>query len=108
MGERLRALGERFQVLCVTHAPQLAAHATTHFRVSKEVAGGRTRVRVERLSDAQRIAELARLMAGRSGKAVLAGAGELLARTRGTKGERRKAKAGADARMGAEGIEGTA
>lgn len=108
VGERLRALGERFQVLCVTHAPQLAAHATTHFRVSKEVAGGRTCVRVERLSDAQRIAELARLMAGRSGEAVLAGAGELLARTRGGKGERRKAKVGADARIGAEGVEGTA
>lgn len=108
VGERLRALGERFQVLCVTHVPQLAAHAATHFRVSKEVAGGRTRVRIERLSDAQRVVELARLMAGRSGEAVLAGAGELLARTRRTEGERRKAKVGSDARMGTEAVEGTA
>lgn len=108
VGERLRALGERFQVLCVTHVPQLAAHAATHFRVSKEVSGGRTRVRIERLSDAQRVVELARLMAGRSGEAVLAGAGELLARTRRTEGERRKAKVGSDARMGTEAVEGTA
>lgn len=79
VGERLRWLGERFQVLCVTHSPQLAAHATTHFHVSKEVAGGRTRTRIERLSDAGRVAELTRLMTGRPGGAARAGAAELLA-----------------------------
>ena len=79
VGERLRRLGERFQVLCVTHSPQLAAHATTHFHVSKEVAGGRTRTRIDRLSDAGRVAELTRLMTGRSGGAARAGAAELLA-----------------------------
>ena len=78
VGERLRWLGERFQVLCVTHSPQLAAHATTHFHVSKEVAGGRTRTRIERLSDAGRVAELTRLMTGRPGGAARAGAAELL------------------------------
>ena len=107
VGERLRALGDRFQVLCVTHAPQVAAHATTHFRVSKQIAAGRTRVRMERLSDAQRIAELARLMTGRPGEAALAGAGELLARTQQAKGERRKAKVAASVRTASGAVEGT-
>ena len=80
VGERLRALGERFQVLCVTHAPQLAAHATTHFHVAKEVQGGRTRTRVERLTTHRRAAELARLMTGSARGAALTGAEELLAR----------------------------
>ena len=100
VGERLRALGERFQVLCVTHAPQLAAHATTHFHVAKEVQGGRTRTRIERLADDRRAAELARLMTGQPGGAALAGAKELLARAAvGAKanteygGERRKSGA---------------
>ena len=97
VGERLRALGEHFQVLCVTHAPQLAAHATTHFQVTKEVAGGRTRTRIERLAEDRRAVELSRLMTGRAGGAALAGAEELLARAatgakveRESRGERRK------------------
>ena len=78
VGERLRALGERYQVLCVTHAPQLAAHATAHFGVSKRIAGGRTRTAVERLTAGERVAELARLMTGSSSSAALASAAELL------------------------------
>ena len=80
VGERLRALGERFQVLCVTHAPQLAAHATTHFHVAKEMQGGRTRTRIERLPPQRRAVERARLMTGSASGAALAGAKELLAR----------------------------
>lgn len=78
VGQRLRALGTRYQVLCVTHAPQLAAHATAHFRVSKRVDGGRTRAVVERLAQRERIAELARLMTGSDSSAALASAAELL------------------------------
>ncbi len=99
VGKRLRALGERFQVLCVTHAPQLAAHATTHFHVTKAVEGGRTRTRIERLAEDRRAAELARLMTGRTGGAALAGAEELLAHARAEAkkkreggGERRKSR----------------
>jgi len=78
VGERLRALGTRYQVLCVTHAPQLAAHATAHFRVSKRIDGGRTRTEVERLTQAERVAELARLMTGSDSSKALASAAELL------------------------------
>ena len=78
VGERLRALGTRYQVLCVTHAPQLAAHATTHFRVSKRVDGGRTRTAVERLTHAERVAEVARLMTGSDSSTALASAADML------------------------------
>ena len=78
VGERLRALGTRYQVLCVTHAPQLAAYATTHFGVSKRVTDGRTRTVVDRLAPVDRVAELARLMTGSGSSAALASATELL------------------------------
>ena len=78
VGERLRALGTRYQVLCVTHAPQLAAHATAHYRVSKRVDGGRTRTAVERLTRAERVTELARLMTGSDSSTAVASAAELL------------------------------
>ena len=78
VGERLRALGDRYQVLCVTHAPQLAAYAAAHFGVSKWVSEGRTRTTVERLEQGERIAELARLMTGSGSSAALASAAELL------------------------------
>ncbi|MCY4122527.1 MAG: DNA repair protein RecN, partial [Acidobacteria bacterium] len=78
VGERLRALGARYQVLCVTHAPQLAAHATAHFGVSKRTGGGRTRTAVERLTQVERVAELARLMTGSDSSKALASAAELL------------------------------
>ena len=79
VGQRLRALGARYQVLCVTHAPQLAAHAATHFRVSKRVDGGRTRTMVDKLTPDERVAELARLMTGSDSAAARASAAELLA-----------------------------
>ncbi len=78
VGERLRALGSRYQVLCVTHAPQLAAHATAHFGVSKRVEGGRTRTVVERLTPVERVAEVARLLTGSDSRTALATAAELL------------------------------
>lgn len=65
VGERLKQLGERYQVLCVTHQPQIARFADAHYRVVKEVVGGRTQVRVERLGQMERVEELARMLGGR-------------------------------------------
>ena len=42
VGGRLQRLGERFQVLCITHLPQIAAYGATHYRIVKSVRGGRT------------------------------------------------------------------
>jgi DNA repair protein RecN (Recombination protein N) len=65
IGRRLRELGRRFQVICITHLPQVAAHATTHFQVSKRTQNGRTVVSMTRLGREGRIEELARLLAAR-------------------------------------------
>ena len=92
VGQRLHELGTRFQVLCVTHAPQLAAYATTHLHVSKRVAEGRTRTHVTRLSEFGRTEELARLMTGGASGSAVTSARELLEAKQKTKGERRKRK----------------
>ncbi|TMQ69561.1 MAG: DNA repair protein RecN, partial [Candidatus Eisenbacteria bacterium] len=64
VGERLRSLARRRQVVCVTHLPMIAALARHHWSVRKRVSGGRTTVEVARLERAERVAELARMLAG--------------------------------------------
>lgn len=57
-------VARRKQVLCVTHLPQIAAMADTHFSVEKGEKKGRTFTRVERLDQKGRVDELARLIGG--------------------------------------------
>jgi DNA repair protein RecN (Recombination protein N) len=64
VGRKLRALGSAFQVLCITHLPQIAAYADTHFEIEKGVEAGRTCTTVRRLKEAGRIDELARMLGG--------------------------------------------
>jgi DNA repair protein RecN (Recombination protein N) len=64
VGKTLRRLGDRFQVLCITHLPQIAAAGHVHFRISKVIVNGRTHTRVVRLSAAERVEELARMIGG--------------------------------------------
>jgi DNA repair protein RecN (Recombination protein N) len=64
IGEHLRALAARHQVLCVTHLPAVAAAAHEHFRVRKAVAAGRTATRVEAVTGEDRIEEVADMIAG--------------------------------------------
>jgi DNA repair protein RecN (Recombination protein N) len=64
LGERLRALGRYHQVLCVTHLPQVAAHADAHLVIGKRVVDGRTSTEARLLSDDERTAELAAMLAG--------------------------------------------
>jgi DNA repair protein RecN (Recombination protein N) len=105
VGRRLRSLGSSFQVICITHLPQVAACADTHFLIDKQVAGGRTRTSVTRLDRSGRVTELARMLGGQQITAgILASATEMLATRSGatlpagpeppgrTEGERRKRK----------------
>jgi DNA repair protein RecN (Recombination protein N) len=64
LGERLQALGRFHQVLCVTHLPQVAAHADAHVVVGKRVADGRTTTEVRALAPNERAVELAAMLAG--------------------------------------------
>ena len=64
VGQRLRRLARNRQVICVTHLPMIAALASQHLRVTKRVAAGRTVARVDPVDGEQRIAELARMLAG--------------------------------------------
>ncbi len=64
VGQKLRALGETRQVLCVTHQPQVAAQGHAHYRVSKAEASGMTQSAVQKLSAKERQEELARMLGG--------------------------------------------
>ncbi|MFH1530184.1 MAG: DNA repair protein RecN [Pseudomonadota bacterium] len=79
VGRMLAALGERAQVLCVSHLAQIAAYADTHLVIAKDVDGDRARVSVSEVIGPDRIAELARMQGGEPGsKKALAAARELL------------------------------
>ncbi len=82
VGERLAGVGEKHQVLCVTHLPQVAAHAAHHLVVTKQQTDDRTVVAIAPIHDDRkaRISELARMLGDRSAKSALAHAEELLRR----------------------------
>jgi len=64
VGRELRALGERGEVLCVTHLPQVASQGHNHLRVSKLTDGRTTRTTLTALSADDRVEELARMLGG--------------------------------------------
>ena len=64
VGQKLRALGAKRQVLCVTHLPQVAAQGHAHYRVSKAESAGMTQSAVQVLGMKQREEELARMLGG--------------------------------------------
>jgi len=92
VGQKLASLGDRFQVLCITHLPQIAACGRSHFLIEKKVHGRRTVTSVSRLDGEDRVIEVARMMGGQAaGEKALASARELLDTTGAkAKGERRK------------------
>ncbi len=64
VGRLLAELGRTRQILCVTHLPQVAAGAASHFQVSKETVAGHALSRVRLLAGSQRIEEIARMLGG--------------------------------------------
>ncbi len=86
VGEKLLEASKNYQVFCITHLQQIAALAKHHFLVSKEKVGARNLVKVEKLSESERKAEIARMLAGsRAGDAALKQAEEMLVGQRGFK-----------------------
>ncbi len=64
VGEKLHSIAKKKQILCITHLPQIAANADTHFCISKNSDENRTYTTIEMLEDKDRINEIARLIAG--------------------------------------------
>ncbi len=64
VGRRLRQLGDRHQVLCVTHLAQVASQSHQHIRVTKLTDGRRTRTALTTLGDDEKVEELARMLGG--------------------------------------------
>jgi DNA repair protein RecN (Recombination protein N) len=64
VGNLLRELGARHQVLCVTHLPQVAARGQHHFQVSKQNVKGKTQSSIALLPPPERIEEVARMLGG--------------------------------------------
>jgi DNA repair protein RecN (Recombination protein N) len=78
---KISELAGHHQVLCITHLPQIAACADLHFKVEKQVDGGRTRTVIHALDAQRRVEELARMLGGAQPTAqTLAYAEELVAR----------------------------
>lgn len=79
VGKLLRKLGQRCQVICVTHLPQVACYGDQHFTVEKFTIDEKTETRMTSLSHQQRIKALARLLGGsKITDSALANAQEML------------------------------
>ena len=66
VGQKMRQIAAKRQVLCITHLPQVAASADAHYVVTKLVKNGRTISEITRLDNKFRITELARMLGGQS------------------------------------------
>lgn len=66
VGEKINALSEYHQILCITHLPQIACKGNSHFLVEKGVENGRTQTFITSMSKNERVNEIARLMGGRN------------------------------------------
>lgn len=79
VGLRMKHISKKHQVLCVTHLPQIAAFADTHFVVSKHECGGKTLTSVRKLEEGETASELARIMGAEStSEAAVSHARELI------------------------------
>jgi DNA repair protein RecN (Recombination protein N) len=70
VGAKMQTLGRDHQVICITHLPQVAANASSHFVVTKDVARGRTFSNLHEISGKARQEEIARMLGGKSDSAL--------------------------------------
>jgi DNA repair protein RecN (Recombination protein N) len=81
VGEKLWMLTQNHQVICVTHLPQIAAFADTHYNVSKQIFDDRTSTIVTQMRPEQRVREIAHIMGGNVTEFSMKSAEEMLARS---------------------------
>jgi len=70
VGEKMKQIGRKHQVLCITHLPQVAAFGEHHYEVVKVVEKGRTFTHIELLDETRRVQELARMLGGKTESAL--------------------------------------
>lgn len=81
VARKLEALSEHYQVLAISHLPQIASRATTHFRIEKQERDGRVLTSVRGLDGDERVEEIARMLAGEAlSESALANARDLLSK----------------------------
>ncbi len=71
VGVKIKNIAKKKQVLCISHLPQVAALAATHFVVEKKVVEGRSRSVIREVRNQDRIEELARMLGGKAASAVI-------------------------------------
>ena len=64
VSEKMRLIGKKHQVICITHLAQIAAMADTHFAIEKRTEEGRTSTSIYRLDEESSVRELARILGG--------------------------------------------
>jgi DNA repair protein RecN (Recombination protein N) len=67
VAERMHELSRRYQIICITHLPQIAARAARHIRIDKQVRGGRTVTTASAIDGDERVDEISRMLGGAGG-----------------------------------------
>jgi DNA repair protein RecN (Recombination protein N) len=81
VGEKLWSLTDNHQVICITHLPQIAAFADTHYKITKQVRDERTATHVDALNEAEQVQEIAAMLGGVLTPAQLENARDILRHT---------------------------
>lgn len=66
VGDKIREISEKSQVICITHLPQIASKGSSHFLVKKEEKNNKTLTKVQSLNEVERIDEIAKMIGGES------------------------------------------
>ena len=66
LGEKISALSQSCQVLCISHLPQVASFANNHFLIIKRLEGRKTSISIKKLSREGRVLEIARMLSGKN------------------------------------------
>ncbi len=78
VGQKLKGLSSRHQVICITHLPQIASYANTHLKIEKKVKGKRTTVEIRKMEEEERTVEIARMLSGNRSAVSIKHAKEML------------------------------
>jgi DNA repair protein RecN (Recombination protein N) len=66
VGKKLKRIATKHQVFCITHLPQIASMATSHYGVAKSVRKDRTSTEVRLLDEKERVDEISRMLGGKT------------------------------------------